>query len=309
MDFGPLGFTSTAAHGHADALSIWLSLDDEYFLVDAGTYSYHSHPDWRTFFRGTAAHNTARVDGRNQSEMAGRFLWSAKAKARLLRFEENSEQVTIEAEHDGYVRLNDAVIHRRCVGFDRVTGNVSSKIAFRCAGRHEIELFFHMHEDADVLSVSDGEALVNWHGRRIVFSSPDRNARWEIIRGSETSQTRLALAPVQPKTAHRHAPHLLTNRWPNHNPHSSEGQLMNISIVGLGYVGAVSAACLADMGHRVWGVDINAEKVRIINEGRSPIVENGLADKIAHGTASWICCAPPSTSSRRCVKPSCASWP
>jgi len=58
---------------------------------------------------------------------------------------------------------------------------------------------------------------------------------------------------------------------------------MNISIVGLGYVGAVSAACLADMGHRVWGVDINADKVRIINEGGSPIIENGLADKIARG--------------------------
>jgi GDP-mannose 6-dehydrogenase len=55
---------------------------------------------------------------------------------------------------------------------------------------------------------------------------------------------------------------------------------MNIAIVGLGYVGAVSAACLADSGHYVWGVDVNAEKVRIINEGRSPIVENGLADKI-----------------------------
>jgi GDP-mannose 6-dehydrogenase len=58
---------------------------------------------------------------------------------------------------------------------------------------------------------------------------------------------------------------------------------MNISIVGLGYVGAVSAACLADSGHRVWGVDINPGKVRIINEGRSPIVETGLAEKIAHG--------------------------
>jgi GDP-mannose 6-dehydrogenase len=58
---------------------------------------------------------------------------------------------------------------------------------------------------------------------------------------------------------------------------------MNIGIVGLGYVGAVSAACLADMGHRVWGVDINPEKVRIINEGCSPIVENGLAEKIARG--------------------------
>jgi GDP-mannose 6-dehydrogenase len=61
---------------------------------------------------------------------------------------------------------------------------------------------------------------------------------------------------------------------------------MNISIVGLGYVGAVSAACLADSGHRVWGVDINPEKVRIIVEGRSPIVEHGLAEKIARGRQS-----------------------
>jgi GDP-mannose 6-dehydrogenase len=66
---------------------------------------------------------------------------------------------------------------------------------------------------------------------------------------------------------------------------------MNISIVGLGYVGAVSAACLADTGHNVWGVDINAEKVRIINEGRSPIVESGLADKIARGRESGCLCA------------------
>jgi GDP-mannose 6-dehydrogenase len=61
---------------------------------------------------------------------------------------------------------------------------------------------------------------------------------------------------------------------------------MNISIAGLGYVGTVSAACLASAGHRVWGVDINAEKVRIINEGRSPIVESGLAEKIAQGRSA-----------------------
>lgn len=184
MDFGPLGFTSTAAHGHADALSIWLSLDDEYFLIDAGTYAYHSHPDWRTFFRGTAAHNTARVDGRNQSEMAGRFLWASKANARLLRFEDSPGQVTIKAEHDGYLRLPEPVVHGRTVDFDREAGNVSLEDSFRCAGRHEVELFFHMHEETDVLSVIDGEAQVAWRGRLIVFSSPDRNSRWAIIRGS-----------------------------------------------------------------------------------------------------------------------------
>ena len=130
MDFGPLGFTSTAAHGHADALSLWLSIDDEYFLVDAGTYAYHSHPEWRTFFRSTAAHNTACVDGRNQSEMAGRFLWSSKANARMLRFEKNSEQVTIEAEHDGYKRLDEPVIHRRTSVSTVRPGISPSKIAF-----------------------------------------------------------------------------------------------------------------------------------------------------------------------------------
>jgi GDP-mannose 6-dehydrogenase len=61
---------------------------------------------------------------------------------------------------------------------------------------------------------------------------------------------------------------------------------MNITAVGLGYVGTVSAACLACKGHRVWGADINPEKVRIINEGRSPIVENGLDVKVAQARAS-----------------------
>jgi hypothetical protein len=185
MDFAPLGYPSPAGHGHADALSIWLALDDEYFLVDSGTYAYHSHPEWRSYFRGTSAHNTARVDGRNQSEIGGRFLWKAKANARLLRFENGAEQVLIEAEHDGYTRLSDPVTHRRKVSFDRVSGEVAIEDTFQCGARHEIELFFHMHEEALVLAVSDGDAQIGWRGRNILFSSPDRNARWEIIRGSE----------------------------------------------------------------------------------------------------------------------------
>jgi uncharacterized heparinase superfamily protein len=185
MDFGPLGFTSIAAHGHADALSLWLAIGDEYFLIDSGTYAYHSHPEWRNYFRSTAAHNTACVDGENQSEMAGRFMWRAKAQSRLLRFEKNSGQVTIEAEHDGYARLQDPVTHRRAVQFDCASGNLNIEDGFRCAGRHRIELFFHVHEDAEVLLVSDGEAQMTWRGRRIVFSSPDRNARWEVLRGGD----------------------------------------------------------------------------------------------------------------------------
>jgi len=185
MDFGALGYTSTAAHGHADAMSIWLAIGDDYFLVDAGTYAYHSHPEWRNYFRSTAAHNTARVDGCDQSQIAGRFLWSNKAKAHLVQFHEFPRSVVIEAEHDGYTRLNDPAVHCRTVDFNRTTGNFSLADSFRCAGRHKIELFFHLHEDATITHLAGGKAEIHWRESRIVFSSPNNSLAWDVICGSE----------------------------------------------------------------------------------------------------------------------------
>ena len=51
---------------------------------------------------------------------------------------------------------------------------------------------------------------------------------------------------------------------------------MRISIHGLGYVGSVSLACLAQGGHEIFGVDISQNKVDLINRGESPVVETGL---------------------------------
>lgn len=61
---------------------------------------------------------------------------------------------------------------------------------------------------------------------------------------------------------------------------------MDISIFGLGYVGIVSAACLAKSGSRVIGVDTNQKKVEIINDGRAPIIEGGLEDLVSEAVTA-----------------------
>jgi len=53
---------------------------------------------------------------------------------------------------------------------------------------------------------------------------------------------------------------------------------MRVSVFGTGYVGSVTAACLARAGHQVTAVDVNAQKVEMINAGASPVVEPGLGE-------------------------------
>ncbi|MCH9808675.1 MAG: nucleotide sugar dehydrogenase [Alphaproteobacteria bacterium] len=72
---------------------------------------------------------------------------------------------------------------------------------------------------------------------------------------------------------------------------SRDVEVPAISVVGLGYVGAVSMACLSHLGFRMVGVDIEMDKVEAINEGRSPIVEDRLGELLDEGVQGGLIAA------------------
>ena len=219
-DAGPLGYLSIAAHGHADALSFVLNIGDREILVDPGTYSYHTDPAWRRYFRSTRAHNTVGIDNQDQSVQAGNFMWTDHARARCIEFEAVGDQQHFVGEHYGYERLDDPVVHRREIMFDARRQIIEVTDILRCMGEHDARRSWHFAEDCQVertgsgLKVTAGitqvfiEALEDldavhvvrggtadqggWVSRRFGHKMPSSTAHWHSrIRGQTTLRTRI----------------------------------------------------------------------------------------------------------------------
>jgi len=94
---------------HADQLHLDIWWKGMNLARDPGTYLYNGEPPWDNGLASTAVHNTVYVDGTDQMERAGRFLWRRWAHGRVL---EQGPQ-TLQAEHDGYCRLG--IVHHRAV--------------------------------------------------------------------------------------------------------------------------------------------------------------------------------------------------
>ncbi|MEM7129003.1 MAG: alginate lyase family protein [Chloroflexota bacterium] len=153
FDWGPLGYLSTAAHGHADALSLTITLGDQPVLIDSGTYAYQEGGAWRDFLRSTRAHNTIVIDDCDQSEMLGAFLWGQRANATLLQWDFTDEYDLVVAEHDGYAQFG--IIHRRAILFGKPDCIIVMDWIFG-SGTHKVEQLWHFSP----------ESQIDWEGRK-----------------------------------------------------------------------------------------------------------------------------------------------
>ncbi len=186
VDCAPLGYLSIAAHGHADALALTLSVGGLEFLSDVGTYAYHTHKVWRDYFRSTRAHNTVCVDGLDQSVIGGNFMWLDKAQATCRTFTLDDDLQRFSGEHDGYQRLQDPVLHTRDIEFDPHSGVFEISDELRFTGHHLVEVCWNLHEECEVSQ--EGNTLhIARGGRTITLNTSSSGATLELVflEGSE----------------------------------------------------------------------------------------------------------------------------
>lgn len=163
VDAAPLGFLSIAAHGHADALSFLMHIDGYPFLVDPGTYTYHTDPIWRNYFVSTRAHNTVCIDGENQAFQAGPLLWLRHYKTTVLRACSTYLFDELVATHNGYDRLQ--CHHQRTFRFDRQNEVLYIEDLVDNTGKQSriIEVMFHLSPEITASAIPVNQIRLQHH--------------------------------------------------------------------------------------------------------------------------------------------------
>jgi hypothetical protein len=169
-DSAPIGYLSIAAHGHADALSFTLNLDGVPFLIDPGTYTYHTELEWRNYFKSTLAHNTICVDGQNQALVGGPTLWLKHYNCKTIESYLSDDTDYVQSTHDGYKSIG--VEHIREIFFMKKENRfiITDQLIIKNDKEHSFEIPFHIHPDIKVDQI-EGNAynLFNTSKRKMVI--------------------------------------------------------------------------------------------------------------------------------------------
>jgi len=133
--FGP----GSAGHSHSDNLSLVVRSGRDWLLIDPGTFTYVGDAAARAWFRGSGAHNTVRVAGRDQALPAGPFRWKDPPRVRILEWNTSATRDTVFAE----CAYGDFV-HRRRVVFEKPGRLVVTDDIDGPPGEHLVEQFWHL---------------------------------------------------------------------------------------------------------------------------------------------------------------------
>lgn len=191
-DGGPHGFPPISAHAHADALSIEVRQGGIDILADPGTYCYHGEPEWRNYFRSTIGHNTLEIDGADQSQSRGPFLWQPQASTALIAVvadhSDGRSRLSWSARHDGYQRATPPAWHVREVHLEIGDARLEVIDRVESAGRHRLRLAYHLGPEVQA-ELRDHHASLRWMSGTESFAATLRlptRLQWTSHRGEPT---------------------------------------------------------------------------------------------------------------------------
>ncbi|MCK4856676.1 MAG: alginate lyase family protein [candidate division Zixibacteria bacterium] len=148
LDFfaNPVGTAGLGNHKHNDILSFTLQYHNRPVFIDPGTYTCTENKTWRNYFRSTARHNTVMVDGQEQNRFVTGlfFLLRNDSKPKITLWKTDSESDLVVAVTDSYTRLDDPVVHRRSLYFDKNTEVILIKDELLGREVHQLETNFHI---------------------------------------------------------------------------------------------------------------------------------------------------------------------
>jgi uncharacterized heparinase superfamily protein len=146
VDCGEVGPDYQPGHAHCDTLSFELMSDGRAIIVDSGVYDYENS-EMRRYVRSTRAHNTAMIDGCEQSEVWDIFRVARRARPIRAKIERIGEsKARFSGSHDGFRRLRGRPVHMRIIEYE--TDGVWTVVdTFSGKGDHRVENFVHLHPD------------------------------------------------------------------------------------------------------------------------------------------------------------------
>jgi hypothetical protein len=202
IDAGPHGALA-GGHGHADALSLTVHADERELLGDPGTFEYVSAGDERDQFRGTAAHNTLRLDRRNQSEPKGPFAWRHLANVAAERWVTGETFDLFVGNHDGYSQPGNPAIHRRWVFFRKPKFWLVRDLVVG-SGQHEIDISWHLNPELSSTNRSEDRFFCSGTKGGIALFSAEENSWfktaeegiWSAAYGSRQPATEIRFTTV-----------------------------------------------------------------------------------------------------------------
>lgn len=174
-----------STQGDADALSYSLVIDGCYWLVDPGSYCSDDRPDWRSYFRSTTAHNTVRVDRKNQGQGGGLIQRRRRFTVEFSDAGHSDRRAFLQAEHTGYDHLG--VHHVRRFQLELDGSSLFLLDEFFGKGEHRLESAFHLAPDVDPkLEAGGGRVTLRRPGcGTIVTLNTPKDWSLVVVKGQE----------------------------------------------------------------------------------------------------------------------------